>query len=54
MNQYKKPKSREGDDNEIYLSEEEVNKMYSLELKGLEEKARDIFVLQCWTGPEVQ
>lgn len=50
LNQYKKPKSREGDDNEIYLSEEEVNKMYSLELKGLEEKARDIFVLQCWTG----
>ena len=50
LNQYKKPKSREGDDNEIYLSEEEVNRMYSLELKGLEEKARDIFVLQCWTG----
>ncbi|WP_289199078.1 phage integrase SAM-like domain-containing protein [Bacteroides acidifaciens] len=50
LNQYKKPKSREGDDNEIYLSEEEVNKMYSLELKGLEEKARDVFVLQCWTG----
>ena len=24
--------------------------MYSLELKGLEEKARDVFVLQCWTG----
>jgi len=50
LNQYKKPKSREGDDNEIYLSEEEVNRMYSLELKGLEEKARDVFVLQCWTG----
>lgn len=50
LNQYKKPKSREGDDNEIYLSEEEVNRMYALELKGLEEKARDIFVLQCWTG----
>ncbi|MEF8805813.1 MULTISPECIES: site-specific integrase [Bacteroides] len=50
LNQYKKPKSREGDDNEIYLSEEEVNRMYALELKGLEEKARDVFVLQCWTG----
>lgn len=50
LNLYKKPKSREGDDNEIYLSEEEVNKMYALELKGLEEKARDVFVLQCWTG----
>ncbi len=24
--------------------------MYALELKGLEEKARDVFVLQCWTG----
>ena len=50
LNQYKKPKSREGDDNEIYLSEEEVSRMYALELKGLEEKARDVFVLQCWTG----
>lgn len=49
LNQYKKPKSREGDDNEIYLSEE-VSRMYALELKGLEEKARDVFVLQCWTG----
>lgn len=50
LNQYKKPKSREGDDNEIYLTEEEINRIYALELKGLEEKARDVFVLQCWTG----
>lgn len=50
LNQYKKPKSREGDDNEIYLTEEEIDRMYSLELNGLEEKARDVFVLQCWTG----
>lgn len=50
LNQYKKPKSREGDDNEIYLTEEEIDRMYALELKGLEEKARDVFVLQCWTG----
>ena len=50
LNQYKKPKSREGDDNEIYLTKEEIDRMYALKLEGLEEKARDVFVLQCWTG----
>ena len=24
--------------------------MYALKLEGLEEKTRDVFVLQCWTG----
>lgn len=50
LDQYKKPKSREGDDNKIYLTEEEIDNMYALELKGKEEQARDVFVLQCWTG----
>ena len=50
LNQYKKPRNREGDNNGIYLTDEEVNRIYALELNGLEEKARDVFVLQCWTG----
>lgn len=50
LNQYKKPKSREGGDNEIYLSEEEVSRMYALELKGLEEKARDVLYYNVGQG----
>ena len=50
LNQYKKPRNREGDNNGIYLTDEDVNRIYALELNGLEEKARDVFVLQCWTG----
>lgn len=50
LDRYKKPPSRQGDDNEIYLTEEEIDRMYALELIGTEEQVRDLFVLQCWIG----
>lgn len=50
LDKYSKPKSRGSDDNEIYLTEEEIGKMYALELTGKEEEVRDLFVLQCWIG----
>lgn len=50
LDRYTKPKSRQGNENEIYLSEEDINKIYSLKLSGKEEVVRDLFVLQCWTG----
>ena len=50
LDKYKKPQSRQGDDNEIYLTEEEINRIYALELTGMEEQVRDLFVLQCWIG----
>lgn len=50
LDRYTKPKSNEGDDNEIYLSEEDLQKMYDLPLTGVDEEVRDLFVLQCWTG----
>lgn len=50
LDRYTKPKSRQGDENEIYLTEDEIDKMYALELTGTEEQVRDLFVLQCWTG----
>lgn len=50
IDKYKMPKSREGDDNEIYLTEEEINRIYMLQLNGIRETVRDLFVLQCWTG----
>lgn len=53
LNQYKKPKSREGGDNEIYLSEEEVSRMYALELKGLEERL-EMFCITMLDRAEVQ
>lgn len=50
LDKYQKPKSRQGDENEIYLTEEEIDKIYALELDGMEEQVRDLFVLQCWIG----
>lgn len=37
-------------DNEIALTEEEVERIYNLELTGSEAKVRDAFVFQCCTG----
>ena len=50
LDKYRKPKSRQGDENEIYLSEDEIKKIYSLELPYTETRIRDVFVLLCWTG----
>lgn len=50
LDRYKLPTVKEGDDNEIYLTEDEINAMYKLSLTGKEEVARDLFVLCCWTG----
>lgn len=50
LDKYKKPRSKEGDSNDIYLTEEEIGKMYALELSGMGEQVRDLFVLQCWIG----
>ena len=50
IDKYKMPKSREGDDNEIYLTEEEIDRIYELKLSGIRETVRDLFVIQCWTG----
>ena len=41
---------RQGDENEIYLTEDEIDKIYALRLTGREEEVRDLFVLQCWIG----
>ncbi len=50
LDKYKKPQSRQGDENEIYLTEDEIDKIYALRLTGREEEVRDLFVLQCWIG----
>ena len=50
LDKYSKPKSRQGDENEIYLTEDEIDKIYALRLTGREEEVRDLFVLQCWIG----
>ena len=50
LDKYKKPQSRQGDENEIYLTEDEIDKIYALQLTGREEEIRDLFVLQCWIG----
>lgn len=50
IDRYKKPLVKEDGDNEVYLTEVEIEAMYKLSLTGKEEIARDLFVLQCWTG----
>lgn len=50
LNEYIRPQSRQGDENEIFLSEDEIEKIYSLKLPHKEAVARDVFVLLCWTG----
>lgn len=50
IDRYKKPLVKEDGDNEVYLTEVEIEAMYELSLTGKEETARDLFVLQCWTG----
>lgn len=50
LDKYTKPKSRQGDENEISLSEGDINKIHSLKLSGKEEVVKDVFILQCWTG----
>lgn len=50
LDRYKIPTVKESGDNEIYLTEDEVNAMYKLSLTGKDETARDLFVLSCWTG----
>ena len=50
LDKYTKPKRRQGDEHEISLSEEDINKIHSLKLSGKEEVVRDVFILQCWTG----
>ncbi len=34
----------------IYLNEQELFDLYNLELKGTQEKVRDVFLVACWTG----
>lgn len=50
LDKYQKPKSRQGDENEIFLTEDEIEKIDALVLTETEEQVRDLFVLQCWIG----
>lgn len=50
INDYKLPVDKEDCDNEIYLTESEIERIYHLSLVGREEQIRDAFILQCWTG----
>lgn len=36
--------------NRIYLSKEEVQALYDMELTGFDEKVRDVFLIGCYTG----
>lgn len=50
LDRYVKPQTRQGDENEISLSQEEIDRIYSLALTGNEEISRDLFILLYWTG----
>ena len=49
VSRYRIPKNKESD-NQVYLTEDEIECLLELELTGNEEAIRDIFVLQCQLG----
>lgn len=49
ISRYQLPRNKE-DDNQIYLTEEELKKLEAVALSGNEEQVRDIFLLQCQLG----
>lgn len=49
ISRYQLPRNKE-DDNQIYLTEEELKKLEAVALSGNEEHVRDIFLLQCQLG----
>ena len=50
---YKKLKDEVKDDNSIYLTEEEIQKIYNLELDGKKKTVRDIFIVQYYLGQRI-
>lgn len=50
IDRYKITKVKEGGDNEIYLNEEEIERIYKLKLDDDNERVRDVFVLLCYMG----
>ena len=53
ITKYKKLKDEVKDDNSIYLTEEEIQKIYNLELGGKKKTVRDIFVVQYYLGQRI-
>ena len=49
ISKYEKPRNKD-EGKQIYLTENELKKIQNIELSGNEERARDIFVLQCQLG----
>jgi len=50
---YKNLKDEIKDDNKVYLTEEEIEKIYNLELAEIKKVVRDIFVVQCYLGQRI-
>ena len=47
----KKPQVKESDKSkEIYLTKDEIEELYNMELDGLEERVRDLFLIGCYTA----
>jgi site-specific recombinase XerD len=49
----RKTDNEEEDDENIALTLEQIETLYNLELTGIEEEARDIFVCQCYAGQRI-
>ena len=53
ITKYKKLKDETKDDSSIYLTEEEIKKIYNLELVGKKKTVRDIFIVQYYLGQRI-
>lgn len=50
---YKNLPNKIKDDNKIYLTDDEINKIYSLKMTGEKKIVRDIFIVQCYLGQRI-
>ena len=53
ITKYRKLKDEVKDDDSIYLTEEEIKKIYNLELVGKKKTVRDIFIVQYYLGQRI-
>lgn len=53
INKYKKLENKAKEDNHVYLTEEEIQSIYNLELSGKKKVVRDIFITQYYLGQRI-
>lgn len=53
INKYKKIENKLKSEAKVYLTEDEIDKIYQLKLTGRKKVVRDIFIVQCYLGQRI-